>query len=352
MRKRRKNKKQRTRLFSLFLLGFVTVISYMGPLLNPEVFTFSVFILLLYPAMLFVNLMVFVFFIIKGAYLKALLPFVLIVAGWPIHSKIIPFSSPNLAASEGDIKVVSFNAFYGRNLDKEEVDESLLPKLLNESQAPDIFVLQEHTPSVHRWVERYFNYGQPIKSGEYRTAIYSKHPVSDWGFIPFGNLDNNCLWADIRLPKGKTIRIYNIHLQTNGITNLSAEIMQEKVEFTESYFRRVLGILRHYRRASAKRVEQLNQLLEHIEGSPYPVIVAGDINDVPISYVYRKLSIGRSDSFLQRGRGLGTTYAGAIPFLRIDVIKPDQHFRVLSHKVIQGDFSDHYPIVAVLRLNK
>lgn len=298
------------------------------------------------------NLVVFAFFIIKGSYLKALLPFVLIVAGWPIHSKIIPFSSPNLVASEGDIKVVSFNAFYGHHLAKDNVDESLLPKLLKESKTPNILVLQEHTPTVHQWVQQYFDYGQPIKSGEYRTAIYSKHPVSDWGFIPFGNLDNNCLWADIRLPEGKTIRVYNIHLQTNGITHLSAKIMQEKVELTESYFRRVYNILLNYRVASAKRVEQLNQLFEHVESSPYPVIIAGDINDVPISYVYRKLSIGRSDSFLQRGRGLGTTYAGNIPFLRIDVIKPDQHFRVLSHKVIKGDFSDHYPIVAVLRLNE
>jgi vancomycin resistance protein VanJ len=278
----------------------------------------------------------------------ALLPFLLVLAGWPIHSKIIPFSSPNIVASEGDIKLVSFNAYYGRNLS--DVDESLLPKLLKESKLPDIICLQEHTPLVQEWMDRFFNYGKPVRSGQYRTAIYSRHDIVNQGFMEFGNLDNGCIWADIRLPDKRIIRIYNIHLQTNGITDLSSEILQEKVEFSESYFRRVIGMLRFYRRASAKRVDQLNQILEHAEVSPYPVIIAGDINDVPISYVYRKLSIGRFDSFLERGSGLGTTYAGNIPLLRIDVIKPDQNFRVLSHEVIRGNFSDHYPVVSTLRI--
>jgi endonuclease/exonuclease/phosphatase family metal-dependent hydrolase len=77
--------------------------------------------------------------------------------------------------------------------------------------------------------------------------------------------------------------------------------------------------------AFAMRARQAEILREHIAASPHPVIVCGDFNDTPLSYSYRLMSKGLKDSFMEKGWGLGTTYAGALPALRIDYILCSQH---------------------------
>ena len=57
--------------------------------------------------------------------------------------------------------------------------------------------------------------------------------------------------------------------------------------------------------------------------SPYPVIVAGDFNDTPVSYAYRKIRKGLNDSFVNSGYGAGFTYKGNYPPNRIDYILYD-----------------------------
>ena len=339
----------RTGLWIPIVLGGVTILSYAGPLLNPEAFKFAIAILLMYPLMLVFNSFLFFLLVIRGRYLKALLPFLLILLGWPIHSKLIPFSASSVAPSTEDIKLVSFNANYGFSLGAQNEDAQKLPHLLKEWKHPDILCLQEHTADVHKWVESNFNFSTRVKKYEYRTVIYSRFPIVDQGALLFGNLENSCVWADFKLADGKVIRVYNIHLQSNRVTDQSKRLFEEGLEFSQSKLGELLEIVKNYRLASAKRVNQVKELLEHIKLSPYPVIIAGDLNDVPISYVYRKLSIGRKDSFLERGAGLGTTYAGPIPLLRIDLVMADPSFRVLSHEVLKGDFSDHYPLVVGIR---
>ena len=57
------------------------------------------------------------------------------------------------------------------------------------------------------------------------------------------------------------------------------------------------------------------------------------------------------DTFLERGSGFGRTYdLWKIP-LRIDYILVDDDFEVLAHKNYDERLSDHYPVMATLRLN-
>jgi endonuclease/exonuclease/phosphatase family metal-dependent hydrolase len=82
--------------------------------------------------------------------------------------------------------------------------------------------------------------------------------------------------------------------------------------------------------------------------SPYPVIAAGDFNDTPLSYTYSILSNKMRDVFYERGKGIGTTYSGKIPFLRIDYILTDLCFTPLKFSIIKKKYSDHYPIAALV----
>ena len=98
-----------------------------------------------------------------------------------------------------------------------------------------------------------------------------------------------------------------------------------------------------------RRSLQAQVVKDHISSSKYPVIVAGDFNDTPVSYTYRKIRKGLNDSFVNSGYGAGFTYKGNYPPNRIDYILYsdaliNNHFDILRVK-----YSDHYPIVAWLK---
>ena len=80
--------------------------------------------------------------------------------------------------------------------------------------------------------------------------------------------------------------------------------------------------------------------------SPHPLLVVGDLNDTPHTYVYSVISKGLQDAFVQKGRGLGITYAGRIPALRIDYIFVQAPFSVLNYRSERKGFSDHKAIRA------
>ena len=91
---------------------------------------------------------------------------------------------------------------------------------------------------------------------------------------------------------------------------------------------------------------QAKVLHAFIKSSPYPVIVTGDFNDTPVSYSYRKVRKGLSDSFVKTGYGAGFTYKGKYPSNRIDYILHDSKLKPTWFSVMKEKYSDHYPVMA------
>ena len=88
-----------------------------------------------------------------------------------------------------------------------------------------------------------------------------------------------------------------------------------------------------------------------MEASPYPVIICGDFNDVPNSYAYNTIGKGTHDAFTDKGTGIGRTYAGVSPTLRIDHIFADKHFNIEQYIRARKKISDHYPLITDLFYN-
>ncbi len=101
-----------------------------------------------------------------------------------------------------------------------------------------------------------------------------------------------------------------------------------------------------------QRSKQSQVVKNHINKSPFPVIVTGDFNDTPVSYSYRKIRKGLYDSFVQSGYGAGFTYKGNYPPNRIDYILYDNVLASTNFEIIKLRYSDHYPIISYLRKNK
>jgi endonuclease/exonuclease/phosphatase family metal-dependent hydrolase len=91
------------------------------------------------------------------------------------------------------------------------------------------------------------------------------------------------------------------------------------------------------------RANESKKIKDHINSSPFPVIVCGDFNDTPISYTYSTLKENLVDAFKESGIGIGNSYVG-IPSLRIDYILHDKKFNSYNYKKYKFELSDHFPI--------
>jgi endonuclease/exonuclease/phosphatase family metal-dependent hydrolase len=154
----------------------------------------------------------------------------------------------------------------------------------------------------------------------------------------------------VQTPSG-VLRVYNAHLQSHSISPETESLLQAPLAESETWkgYRSVLGRVRHF---TAMRAAQARWLADEIAQCPFPVIVAGDLNDTPQSYSYRILARDLKDSFHSRGRGFGTTFAGNIPGLRIDYILGGKGLQFTDHQVVRTPLSDHYPVSARFTLSE
>ena len=91
-------------------------------------------------------------------------------------------------------------------------------------------------------------------------------------------------------------------------------------------------------------------LFRSMSNSPYPTIICADLNDVPNSYSYATVRGDRQDAFLEKGSGIGRTFLGLSPTLRIDFVFADDRFEVCQFTRRKQKLSDHLMLVADLAL--
>lgn len=179
---------------------------------------------------------------------------------------------------------------------------------------------------------------------KFGMAIFSKYPIVGKGEIHFREKSNNqIVYADIQVAPKKIVRVYNIHLQSMAIND--EQIANTSLD--ESYGQKLLSGLVRYKNGCIQRSRQADALMRNIQKCKYPVVVCGDLNEPPYGYVYEKLSDHLDNAFQRAGTGIGVTYNGKIPLLRIDNIfasKDAEVQKFVIHKDVKH--SDHYPISA------
>ena len=172
-------------------------------------------------------------------------------------------------------------------------------------------------------------------------ATYSKFPVFNKGTVSIsGERTNNvCIYSDIVIGED-SIRVYNAHLASNWFQKEDYEFLDRPtVEGAES-------IIERLKVSFFKRAKQVKAIKAHMNTSPYPIILCGDFNDTPTSFTYKQLSEGLNDSFANAGLGIGQTYNGKFPALRIDYILYSPELEIVNFKTSEVSLSDHYPIIS------
>ena len=265
---------------------------------------------------------------------------------------------------ENPVKVLSFNVHmfdYYNHSGSTETPEAFYDFIL--SQNPDIICIQEYYSNftkplynpnyiIARFKEykyKHIEYTYKSHSGS-AIATFSKYPVADKGEIRFNKTNNLSIYTDINV-KGQIIRVFNNHLESFGIRDNDFETIDNfdfrMNEVQKIGMKRLMGKLT---RAFIRRANQAESLSRHIKNSPYPVIVCGDFNDTPVSYVYRTVRGNLKDSFRISGAGFGGTYNGQLPSFRIDYILHSPQFESYNFKKFNFEYSDHFPIMVTIDL--
>lgn len=255
---------------------------------------------------------------------------------------------------EGNFHVMTYNVMVGwKMLDKNnkpsESRYEAFKSLIEEEPMPGVICTQESSKRADEILKDSLGYSFVHKIEKRSPSIFSKYPIVSNGQISFGSSLNSCLWADIKI-ENDTLRIYSVHLESNRLSNSSYDFLVQDEYETSKAVKGIMSFLLKYPVFAGKRADQAILVREHIESSPYPVVVSGDFNDPPMSYTYRTLKSELNDTFLDNGRGFGTTWTGAIPLLRIDYIFASKEINNTAFICMDSDLSDHYPIKASFQL--
>lgn len=344
------------------MLGALTVFYLVG--LSPEQYWIIGFIGYSIPIFLIIHGLFLIYFILKKSW-KIVIPIVVFIVGWPHLRSTIQFSPKQEIESNSLLKVVNFNVRVFNVYDHLKGDDPDMPTDMIEwltGQDAAVLCLQEYYNDNSSEV---YNVSQRIKAQGYKysnintnkenrigaqfgQAIFSKLPIVSEGVVSYNNeVKNKAIFVDV-LYKQDTIRIYNTHFYSMKLR------VQDFVE-EEKELKRLVKLkeaLKRIKRGFIEHSKEADILKAHIGESPYPVILAGDFNDIPYSYTYLSFRSFLQNSFEEAGNGFGFTYNESPSFIRIDNQFSSMDFEVVTHDVHEEvKYSDHYPISVNYQIN-
>ena len=337
---------------SIFLIG--QLLSYLAPFVSPNIFWPVAFFGLLFPIFFLLNLFFLTLWLIqmKKPFWANLI--VLIIGINSIGKLVGNADKENVQEAKNTFSIMSYNVrlFNAYNWIKEEEVKDKIFDLFNQRNT-DILCIQEfYAPKQLPKLDYPFQHiGLQNKKSQWHMAIYSKYNQINKGTVSIKGerMNNTCIFSDMIVVKD-TIRIYNIHLASNWFDKSDLAFMESPEMSKEAIKQGVFGIVKRLKNSFQKRAMQVEVIKQHMEKAPYKIIVCGDFNDTPNSFAYHKISDGLQDAFLNKGKGIGSTFLGKIPFLRIDYILHSPKFKTNTFDTHQQKFSDHKAIESSLGL--
>lgn len=348
------------------LTALLLLVSILASYINPAFAWIIALIGIAYPYILVVNLL-FILYWLLLLDRAIIISIAVILAGYPVlrnHFQLT-WSSAAPLNQVNSFKFLSFNTrlfdVYGWT---ERIDTRTRIFNFIKQEAPQILCIQEFYTSTSRTGFNSLDSLKALQKAPYvhvaytatkwgtdhwGIATFSSFPIIRKGNILFNEITNNiCIYSDIKV-KQDTIRVYNIHFQSNRFRKEDYEFLN-KPDAQKDKLSASKNIINKLKTASIKRSKQVDAVASHIENSPYPVIICGDFNDPPSSYTYNKISSNLKDAFVESGTGFGNTYNGLIPLLRIDYILHSPKIKSAEFRTVTQKLSDHFPITCKMEI--
>lgn len=202
--------------------------------------------------------------------------------------------------------------------------------------------LNELKHAMQAWPYTYFDFKVYNSHRQFGNVVFSRYPLTDKHTIPFDSRASISSCCHV-IVDGDTLCLIINHLESNRLDPSDMDSLAAKLTDQHSNLNHKLAA------AAAIRHDQARAVRREVYRSEYPVIVAGDINDIPHSFTYRHLSQGLRDCFLETNfMKIGNTFPLPIFGVRIDYILCDKRLTPLTTKVVQTKGSDHYPVLSTI----
>lgn len=302
------------------------------------------------PVLLVIEAVLLLFWLIRRRWHWAAVPALTLLFSIPYMGTLVQLGLFRGDDTKSGINIATYNvALFGREMNGFKAEDILS---MMRSHQVDILCLQEYmevSGDKHN-SENYLHYFNSKATGRPDMVIYSRYPIVDSLTIDFAGSGQSAMWADIDI-NGHMVRVFSVHLETTGINRSLAQAnkRQDKGEIVErsALLRTLYG---RYTHGMLVRAEQAEMLAAEIKKSPHPVILCGDFNDVPYSYVYNTMKGDLVDGFKECGKGFMYTMREGKKRVRIDYIFHSKEMEGVKYDYTDASYSDHQPVFMKLSL--
>ena len=352
----------------LFAINIILAIAlaataYAG-VMNPVSYHYLSLIGFAFPIMAVANIIFIPLWLIADRQ-KTLLPIAALAIVWSPLREYAPVNIDR-QPPEGSIKVLTYNTL-GMGMERATPEEREQPsKVLSYliRSGADIICLQEYSylagqDSLWNIVDSIYSHRDTIVTNAVcrdvseTVAIFSKFPIIRKEHIPIYTRGNS-IGAFVLNIKGEEVHVVNAHLETVGLSYADKDVI-DSMRHMQMPLREMIPaakrIVRKVKASSALRSPQADAVYAYIKvHQGRSMIVCGDFNDHPLSYVHQTIQSSLTDC--HRTAGLGTDFTYPTMKVRIDNILCSNHWKPYRCRVDRSiTASDHYPMSTYLAPN-
>ena len=341
----------------IFFAGILAVIGLLSmflcainPFISPNSFVLTSYFGLAFWPILFYNILILLVLILlksKKTWQYSLLALIIAVPGF-----MKSFSVKKALVEEGNIKIMSYNTAQFYDITDTQRDHASVKTDIIEvinSYNPDIVCFQECGSFSKKSLK---SFADKINCKYYVNElsgilIFSKYPLEDDEFTD--NFNAASTFGTVKLVNAGGLGKFYVecvHLLSYGLTHDEIEYIHDAKHYIDDSETKGKSLMSKLKYGFKDRTEDTQIIMKNMRKNGFPIIICGDFNDTPMSYTYRQMrKTGLKDAFLQVGHGVGRTYCGRLPLLRIDYFWYNENIIPMTFTRHKQKLSDHYPIV-------
>lgn len=366
MGKAKEQKRRNTFLqgFSKLIIGICGVavlpsafMCAISPYVNPSTFVWTAFFGLGFWGIFILNLVILIILFSLKARRTLIVPILTLLISIPGFIKSYSFGEKK--DDVGQIKVMTYNIgvfrdYKHKSRSVNEVKQSLADFIKEHN--PDVICLQESG----KWPDNRADEFSKMIGYKYYSfnpnngnSYFSKLPIENPKEYNNGIIDRFIDIKKINIDKENYFYLINCHFNSFGINSQEIEYINDTKNIVKDSDIHGKSLISKLSKGFKLRTKTTGILLDNLPNNEIPFVICGDFNDTPLSYTYNQIRrSGLEDAFITSSKGIGKTYCGPLPLLRIDYFWYNDKIEAIDYKRIKQTTSDHYPLIMTFNVKK
>jgi len=183
---------------------------------------------------------------------------VCLLLSWPSLTHFFQWNSSFFEQREEDWVIISYNIHHAREIEEVKATEKWTEgmqrwtRFLKSYPQLDIVCLQENVKKEKRPLPGLEALKYSHQCQLRGPSILSRRPLLNTGCIEFGNSVNGAIFAEVE-GDGFTVRIYNVHLQSNQVSDITQPFLKEDEMSKGENVQKIKQVFGRYLRSAEER---------------------------------------------------------------------------------------------------